>query len=271
MSFKLPSSNKTVFQKESMNIHSSAKKVIAVMSGKGGVGKSTTTSLIASSLAKEGHKVGILDADLTGPSIPKLFGIDEKSYFTNKGIEALEAKNGVKVMSMNLLIENEEDPVVWRSAIITQTIKQFYSEVNWGELDYLLIDLPPGTGDVPLTIMQSIPLNGVVIVTTPQDLVKMIVKKSVNMANIMNIPVLGIVENMAYLRCPDSGNIYHIFGEDKTASVAKDMGLDVIGKLPIDPDLVKLSDVGRVFEYPNLGYEYDEVFHSTVIDKIAKK
>jgi Mrp family chromosome partitioning ATPase len=265
MSFKLPTSGSTI-QKESMNKYSSTKKTIAIMSGKGGVGKSTATSLIASSLAKEGYKVGILDADITGPSIPKLFKIEEKGYYTPKGISSIETENGIRVMSINLLLENEDDPVIWRAALITQTIKQFYSEVDWGELDYLLIDLPPGTGDVPLTIMQSIKLDGIVIVSTPQDLVKMVVKKSVNMAKTMNIPVLGLVENMAYLRCPDTNRIYDIFGEGKAKTVADELELKIIGRLPLDPDLVKLSDIGRVYDYLNLSTEYDEHFHKTMME-----
>lgn len=268
MVVELPKAN--ILKKEKPNEHSKIEKIVAIMSGKGGVGKSSVTGLMAIALREQGYKVGILDADITGPSIPKVFGLSGvKSTYSEQGIKPIESLNGIKIVSINAIIENEEAPVIWRAPLITQTIKQFFTEVEWGELDYLLIDLPPGTGDVPLTIMQSIPLNGIVVVSSPQDLVRLIVKKSVNMAKTMNVPVIGIVENMSYFKCPDNGKKYDIFGEGKVESVAQEMGLDSLGKLPIDPELAKLSDLGEIEKYPSGNEDFNEIFGSKIVEIIG--
>ncbi|MPM38817.1 Iron-sulfur cluster carrier protein [bioreactor metagenome] len=231
---------------------SSIKKVIAVMSGKGGVGKSMVTSLLAVSLQRAGLKVGVLDADITGPSIPRAFGLREKAVGDELGIYPVRSGTGIPVMSVNLLLPNETDPVVWRGPVIAGTVKQFWTEVIWGELDCLLIDLPPGTGDVPLTVFQSIPVSGAVVVTSPQDMVSMIVGKAVQMARLMNIPILGVVENYSYFQCPDCGKKHAIFGESHVEQVAADLGLSLLAKLPIDPALAAACDAGKVEEYqPN--------------------
>lgn len=258
-----------IFVKEKTNENSNIKKVIAVMSGKGGVGKSSVTSLLATALTEKDYKVGILDADITGPSIPKIFGINKKrATGSDKEINAVETNSGIKVMSLNLLVKEEDDPVVWRGPIISSTVKRFFTEVNWGNLDYLLIDLPPGTGDVPLTIMQSLPLDGIIIVSSPQDLVKLIVKKSVNMAKMMNIPILGIVENMSYFECPDCGKKIDIFGKSKVEEVSSEMNIDVLAKLPIDREFVELCDEGRIELYSKIKFGLMEDLSSKFIEKI---
>lgn len=269
MAFELPKGD--MFKKEKPNKYSQIDKIVAIMSGKGGVGKSSVTALTAVALRDKGYTVGILDADITGPSIPKIFGLDDKkSTYSEKGIQPLQSDlKGIKIISINLLLEDKEAPVIWRAPLITQTIKQFFSEVQWGELDYLLIDLPPGTGDVPLTIMQSIPLNGVVIVSSPQDLVRLIVKKSLNMSNTMKVPVLGLVENLSYFKCPDNGKKYNIFGEGKVKNAAEEMGLELIGKLPIDPELSKLSDDGKIEEYTDKNEEFNETFGNKMLEIIG--
>ncbi|MBQ6795835.1 MAG: Mrp/NBP35 family ATP-binding protein [Clostridia bacterium] len=221
-------------------------KVIAVASGKGGVGKSSITSLLAVAMAKQGKKVGILDADITGPSIPKAFGIKTKAMGCEEGIMPAQTSLGIKVMSLNMLLENEMDPVVWRGPVIGGTVKQFWTDVYWGELDYLFVDMPPGTGDVPLTVFQSIPVDGTVIVTTPQDLVAMIVGKSVNMARKMNIATLGIVENMSYLVCPDCGKKIPVFGESKAMEIADAFCIPAYASMPLDPAFVAMCDRGEV-------------------------
>ena len=246
---------------EPLNSESKIGKVIAVMSGKGGVGKSLVTASLAGELSKKGYKVGILDADITGPSIPKMFGMNETAKGNEKGIFPIEAKNGIKVMSVNLLLEDQEEPVIWRGPVIAGVVKQFWSDVYWGELDYLLIDMPPGTGDVPLTVFQSLPVDGTVVVTSPQSLVKLIVMKAYNMAAKMNIPVIGMVENYSYIQCPDCGKKIEVFGESRIDEVAAEIGLDVLGKLPIIPDMAKLADEGR-FD------EVDNPFVSTAVEKI---
>jgi len=230
------------------NEASKINKVIAVMSGKGGVGKSTVTSSLAVALQKKGFRVGILDSDITGPSIPKIFGVHEKSIGTKLGMCPGYSKEGIALMSINLLMDDEEMPVVWRGPVISGVVKQFWTDVVWDELDYLLIDMPPGTGDVPLTIFQSLPVDGVVMVTTPQDLVSLIVKKSYYMTEKMNIPVLGIVENMSYMDCPDCGKKLYPFGESKLESVAQQIGVDILGRIPIRPETVALCDQGCVEE-----------------------
>ena len=225
---------------------SSVKKVIGVVSGKGGVGKSLVTSLLAITMNQRGYKTGILDADITGPSIPKIFGIKGRAEGIEQGLLPSVSKNGVRVMSSNLLLENETDPVVWRGPIIANLVKQFWTEVIWDKVDFLFVDMPPGTGDVPLTVFQSIGVDGIVIVTSPQELVSMIVEKAVNMAKMMDIEVLGIVENMSYIECPDCKKQISVFGESKIEEVCKKYNLDLLGKLPIDPQFASLCDKGRL-------------------------
>lgn len=222
------------------------KKVVAVMSGKGGVGKSSVTALLASALNKKGFRVGVLDADITGPSIPKVFGIKQKAEVIGEAILPPESVNGVKIMSINLLLENEEDPVIWRGPLIAGTVKQFYEQVDWGDLDYLVVDLPPGTGDVPLTVMQSLPLNGMIVVSSPQELVALIVKKAINMAGKLNIPILGLIENMSYFECPDCKRKTELFGKSRSQDVASETGIALLGRLPIIPEVAKLSDEGKI-------------------------
>lgn len=231
-----------------MNKYSNIKNVIGVVSGKGGVGKSLVTSLLASKCAKAGLKVGILDADITGPSIPKSFGVKERAMQDDECLLPNVTENGIKIMSINLLLEDENSPVVWRGPVISGVIQQFWSDVRWGELDYLFVDMPPGTGDVALTVFQNLPVNGVVIVSTPQDLVKMIVNKAFNMANMMNIPVFGVVENMSYYICEDCGKKIEIFGKSQIDETAKELGVPVLAKLPINPQINRLVDAGKVFD-----------------------
>lgn len=249
---------------EPCNKESHIKKVISVISGKGGVGKSMVTSSIAVALAKKGYQVGILDGDITGPSIPKVFGITSKALNTNKGVYATETDKGIRIMSVNLLLDDVEAPVIWRGPVIGGTVKQFWTDVIWGELDVLLIDMPPGTGDVPLTVFQTIPLDGAVVVTTPQDLVSLIVKKSYHMAEKMNIPVLGVVENMSYMDCPDCGKKLYPFGKSKLDQVAAEMGIDILGRLPINPATAELCDAGRV-------EDTDISVFDGIVDDIVKK
>ena len=246
---------------EPMNSRSQINKVIAVMSGKGGVGKSLVTSSLAAKLKKKGYKVGILDADITGPSIPKMFGLNETANGDGNGLYPVETSSGIKVMSVNLLLEDEEEPVIWRGPGISSVVKQFWSDVYWGELDYLLIDMPPGTGDVPLTVFQSIPVDGAIIVTSPQDLVRLIVKKAYNMVVKMDIPVMGIVENYSYIECPDCGKKIAVFGESKIDEIASEIGVELLGKLPIVPAIAKLADEGRLDEA-------DNTFVDMAVDKI---
>lgn len=229
-----------------MNKNSNIKKVIGVVSGKGGVGKSLVSCLLAAKCQKAGLKVGVLDADITGPSVPKSFGITSRAMQDETGLLPTVTKTGVKMMSINLLLEDVNSPVVWRGPVISGVIEQFWTDVNWGELDYLFVDMPPGTGDVALTVFQSLPVDGIVIVTTPQDLVKMIVNKAFNMAKIMNVPVLGLVENMSYYQCPDCGKKHNIFGESQIDETVAELGVPVLAKLPIDPNVAKLVDEGRV-------------------------
>ena len=223
------------------------KHVVAVVSGKGGVGKSSVTSLLAVELKNKGYNVGILDADITGPSIPKAFGITERALQNDIGIIPAESKNGIKIMSVNMMLPESDTPVVWRGPVIAGAVKQFWTDVVWGDLDYLLVDCPPGTGDVPLTVFQSIPLDGVIIVSTPQDLVSMIVKKAVNMAKMMNVKILGLVENMSYFVCPDCNKKHYIFGE--CTDIAKETGLEMLAELPINSNLARMEDAGSVGNY----------------------
>ncbi|MBC5736822.1 Mrp/NBP35 family ATP-binding protein [Lawsonibacter faecis] len=234
------------------NALSDIKKVIAVVSGKGGVGKSLVTSSLAVAMRRMGKRVGILDADITGPSIPTAFNLHERATGTDAGINPSVSETGIEVMSLNLLVERETDPVVWRGPVIAGTVKQFWTDVVWGDLDYLFVDMPPGTGDVPLTVFQSLPVDGIIVVTSPQDLVSMIVTKAVKMAELMDIPVLGLVENYSYFKCPDCGKAHAIFGESHIDEVAHDLGLKVLARLPIDPNVAAACDNGAIEKFePN--------------------
>jgi len=224
-------------------------KIIAVMSGKGGVGKSLVAGLLATAFAREGKAVGVLDADITGPSIPKMFGLDARPSGSETGILPVLSRSGIEIMSMNLLLPNEDEAVIWRGPLMSKAITQFWEEVLWGKLDYLIIDLPPGTGDAPLTVLQAIPISGVIDVFTPQELTEMIVKKAVRMAQKMNVRVLGVVENMSYLVLPDTGKKMEIFGRSKGEEMAKASGAPLLGQLPIDPELARLCDQGEIERY----------------------
>ena len=228
------------------NAGSNVKHVIGVVSGKGGVGKSLVTGLLATLLKRRGYATAVLDADITGPSIPRMFGVHEKAMGCDEGILPAESKTGVKLMSINLLLEHDTDPVVWRGALIAGTVKQFWTDVLWGDVDFMFVDMPPGTGDVPLTVFQSLPVDGIIIVASPQELVGMIVEKAVNMAKMMNIPVLGIVENMSWIACPDCGKKIYPFGEGKTLQVAQAHSLPLLAQLPIQPELASACDKGLV-------------------------
>lgn len=249
--------------KAELNEHSNVKKVIGVVSGKGGVGKSLVTSLLAIYMRRKGFETAILDADITGPSIPKVFGITEKAYGNQFGGIPNPSSSGIKIMSSNLILDNDTDPVIWRGPIIANMVKQFWTDMFWDEVDYMFVDMPPGTGDVPLTVFQSLPVDGIVIVTSPQDLVSMIVGKSINMAKMMDIPVLGIVENMSYAMCPDCDKQIDVFGESKIESVAEEYGINVFDKLPINPEISKLSDKGEL-------EKIDEKYLENILDSIIK-
>lgn len=228
------------------NPKSNVKKVIAVVSGKGGVGKSTVTSLLASAAAKMGHQAAVLDADITGPSIPKAFGVTECREASEEGIVPAISKGGVQAMSINLLLDDEKAPVLWRGPVLAGAVKQFWTDVIWGDVDYMFVDMPPGTGDVPLTVFQSLPIDGIIIVSTPQELVSVIVAKAVNMARMMGIPILGFVENYSYFQCPDCDKKYEIFGKSHLDALALEYGLPILARLPIDPKVAELVDAGRV-------------------------
>ena len=231
------------------NEHSSVKRVIAVMSGKGGVGKSLVTSLLATAMARRGHRVGVLDADITGPSIPKVFGVKgevEKANADSAGIRPLKSAGGIDIMSINLLLKDESDPVVWRGPIVAGVVQQFWQDVVWENEDYLFVDMPPGTGDVPLTVLQSLPIDGIIVVTSPQELVSMIVEKAVKMAGLMNAPILGIIENMAYFKCPNCSAEHKIFGDSHIEEIARDYYLPLLARLPIEPKLAALCDAGKI-------------------------
>ena len=233
-------------QKAELNPNSSIKKVIGVVSGKGGVGKSMVTALSALAATRHGYKTGIMDADITGPSIPKMFGVHSKAFGSEFGIMPEQTAMEIKLMSINLLVENETDPVVWRGPVIGGVVEQFWTDVCWGDLDVLFIDMPPGTGDVPLTVFQSLPVDGIIVVTSPQDLVSMIVAKAVKMAELLNIPVLGLVENMSYIECPHCGEKIHMFGESNAEAVAATYGIKLLEQLPIDPVLSQEADAGKI-------------------------
>lgn len=254
-----PSKQKTSMLEE-MNSHSNIKHVIGVVSGKGGVGKSFVTASLANQMAAKGFRVGILDADITGPSIPKMFGLTGPALADDDGIYPMEAENGIKVMSVNLLLPKDDEPVIWRGPILANMVKQFWTDVVWGEIDYLFVDMPPGTGDVPLTVFQSLPVEGIVIVSSPQDLVRMIVMKAYKMAQMMNIKVLGVVENYSYVVCPDCGKQISIFGESHIDEIAAELQIDVLGKMPINPAYAEAADKG----------EFDQVVN-TYVDAAVEK
>ena len=257
---------RTEIQKFKPHAKSRIKHVIGVLSGKGGVGKSLVSGLLASAMARKGFKCGVLDADITGPSIPKIFGIKEKAEASAEGdgILPAQAKNGVKVMSLNLLLEHENDPVIWRGALITSAVGQFWTDVIWGDLDYLFIDMPPGTGDVTMTVFQSLPIDGVIIVTSPQQLVGMIVDKAVKMAEKMDVKVLGLVENMSYFKCPDCGKETELFGKSRLYETAGEFNISPAVKLPLDPAVAKACDEGRVFDVEEPALE-------ALVNKIASR
>lgn len=238
---------------------SNIKKVIGIVSGKGGVGKSSVTSMLAVTMKRMGYNVAILDADVTGPSIPKAFGIKDKATGSEFGLYPLKSKTGIDIMSINLLLENDTDPVIWRGSILGNTVKQFWTDVIWGDVDFMFMDMPPGTGDVPLTVFQSLAIDGIIIVTSPQELVSMIVSKAVKMAEMMNIPVIGLVENMSYFKCPDNGKEYKIFGESHIEEIAEKHNLKVLAKLPIDPKISAACDKGMI-----------ELFDGDWFDNISK-
>ena len=234
---------------EKSNTGSQVKKVIGIVSGKGGVGKSLVTSLLAASMRKKGYSVAVLDADITGPSIPKIFGLSGKAQTCENGIFPVESENGTKIMSVNLLLDHETDPVIWRGPLIAGIVKQFWTDVYWGDIDYMFVDMPPGTGDVPLTVFQSIPVDGIIVVTSPQDLVGMIVGKAVKMAEMMHIPVIGIVENMAYYECPTCHDKHYIFGKSDIAGLAETYHIGTTAQIPINPSLAEACDKGKIEEY----------------------
>jgi len=240
------SSRSTGIEKEPLNPQSTVRHVIGIVSGKGGVGKSIVTSMLSVLMRRRDNGVAILDADITGPSIPKAFGAKGDILSDGNGLIPLSTKTGVQLMSVNLLLEEETRPVVWRGPVIAGTVKQFWTDVIWDDVDYMFVDMPPGTGDVPLTVFQSLPLDGIIIVTTPQELVSMIVKKAINMANLMNIPVIGMIENMSYVKCPDCGKAIHVFGESRAEEVCSEYGIDFLGRVPLDPNLASLCDKGII-------------------------
>ena len=245
-SCKLDCDSRKAIPKEETNSYSSVKKVIGVISGKGGVGKSLVTSMLAQDMNGRGYRTAILDADLTGPSIPQGFGIHQRAEGSDEGLIPALTKDGIKIMSINLLLEKENQPVIWRGPMIGGAVKQFWTDVVWGDVDYMFVDMPPGTGDVALTVFQSLPVDGLVIVTSPQELVSMIVGKAVNMAQQMNVPILGIVENMSYIKCPDCGKEIHMFGESHVEEVAEEFNIPFIGRLPMDPKVAASYDAGDI-------------------------
>ena len=233
-------------QKEQLNNYSKVKKVYGIVSGKGGVGKSLVTSLMATTMMRRENRVAIIDADVTGPSIPKMFGVKESIEGTPEGLVPAKSKMGIEMTSVNLMLEDETDPVVWRGPVIAGMVKQFWTDFIWSDIDYMFIDMPPGTGDVPLTVFQSLPLDGIIVVTSPQELVSMIVEKAVKMAGLMNIPIVGIVENMSYIKCPDCGKEIKVFGESHIDEIASKHGLEVLARIPMDPSLANLADKGAI-------------------------
>lgn len=246
-------------EKEKLHDKAKVRRVIGVISGKGGVGKSLVTSLLAVRMQREGFRAAVLDADITGPSIPKLFGVTEHAYATEEAILPAVTKTGIQTMSVNMMLDDDTDPVIWRGPVIAGVVKQFWTDVLWQDVDYMFVDMPPGTGDVPLTVFQSLPLDGILIVTSPQELVAMIVDKAVNMALMMNVPIVGIVENMSYVKCPDCGREIRVFGESHVEEIAAKHGLRVLARLPMDPDVAKNCDSGLV-----------ELCHTEPLEEAAK-
>ncbi|MCR5521940.1 MAG: Mrp/NBP35 family ATP-binding protein [Lachnospiraceae bacterium] len=242
------------------NEHSNIRKIIGVVSGKGGVGKSFVSSFLAVQMMRKGYKVGILDADITGPSIPAAFGLKGKLFGSEFGIMPCETKEGIQVISVNMMLENADAPVIWRGPVIAGVVKQFYTDVVWSDIDFLFVDMPPGTGDVPLTVFQSLPVDGIIVVTSPQELVSMVVGKAVNMAEQMKVPILGIVENYSYIECPDCGKKISVFGESHVDEMAKKYGIEVLEKLPLDPHIAKAVDEGLV-----------ELYESDILNATAEK
>jgi Mrp family chromosome partitioning ATPase len=234
---------------EEPNAKSSIKKVIGIVSGKGGVGKSLVAGVLATIFQSHGKKTAIMDADITGPSIPQMFGIKGRVMGGEEGITPAVSKNGTKIISVNLMLENPSDPVIWRGPVIAGLVKQFWTDVIWGDIDYMFIDMPPGTGDVPLTVFQSVPVDGLVVVASPQELVSIIVSKAVSMANMMNVPVLGVVENMSYVKCPDCGKKIYLYGDSHIDDYCKDNGLQLLGKIPISPEIAAACDNGAIEDY----------------------
>ncbi|MDF2820491.1 MAG: ATPase involved in chromosome partitioning [Clostridiales bacterium] len=234
---------------ENLNDFSRVKKVIGIVSGKGGVGKSLVTSTLAVLMNRKGYKTAILDADITGPSIPKAFGLKQKAVGSEAGLLPVKSDKGIEIMSINLILDNETDPVVWRGPVIANAVKQFWTDVIWGDIDFMFIDMPPGTGDVPLTVFQSIAIDGIIIVTTPQELVSMIVGKAVKMAEMMNVPIIGLVENMGYVKCPDCDKEIRLFGDSHIEEIARTNGLHVLAKLPIDPKIAAACDMGEIEQF----------------------
>lgn len=234
---------------EPLNSQSRVGKVIGIVSGKGGVGKSLITGMLATLFSRKGYKTAVMDADITGPSIPKMFGIDGRARGTDDGIIPAISRNSIKIMSVNLLLDDPKDPVVWRGPVIAGVVKQFWTDVIWGDIDYMFVDMPPGTGDVPLTVFQSIPLDGIMIVSTPQDLVAMIVNKAVGMADMMSIPIVGVVENMSYVECPDCGNKIYLYGGSHIDAVCKEKNIPLLGRIPISPDITSNCDMGLIEEF----------------------
>lgn len=255
-------------EKDALNPQSTVKHVIGVVSGKGGVGKSIVTSMLSVLFRRRDLGVAILDADITGPSIPRAFGVKERVMSTGEALLPVQTKTGIQLMSLNLLLDDETKPVVWRGPILAGTVKQFWTDVIWEDVDYMFVDMPPGTGDVPLTVFQSLPLDGIVVVTTPQELVSMIVEKAVNMANLMNVPILGMVENMSYIKCPDCGKEIAVFGESHAEELAERFGIDLLARIPIDPRLAPLCDKGIIELMEN---DYLDAAADKIEAKIAAK
>ncbi len=253
-----------------LNEASDIKRVVAVVSGKGGVGKSSVSALLAVALARRGNQVGILDADITGPSIPKLFGVIDRPEQFNKFILPARTIMGIRIMSLNLLLPQEDDPVIWRGPILSGAVKQFWTDVAWGRLDYLIVDMPPGTGDVPLTVMQSLPLDGLLVVSSPQDLSMMVVRKAIKMARLINVPILGLVENMSYLFCPHCGEKVHLFGLSHVGEAARENNLPLLAVLPVDPKLTELGDAGLIENYNGTSMQNIEPLVE-VLEKTLKK
>ncbi|MBQ7585883.1 MAG: Mrp/NBP35 family ATP-binding protein [Desulfovibrionaceae bacterium] len=251
-----------------LNQFSKVNKVIAIVSGKGGVGKSLVTGLLATAMAKKGSHTGILDADITGPSIPKMFGIHGQPTVTEHGFIPMRSKGGVDVVSMNMLLPDDTEAVLWRGPILAGVVKQFWTDAIWKDIDFMFVDMPPGTGDIPLTVFQSLPVDGIIIVTSPQDLVTMIVEKAIRMANLMEMPIIGIIENLSYFVCPDNGKSYQLFGESRIEAIAKEQGLKLLGKLPIDPLLAAACDRGEIENY-SLEDKLNEIL--TAIENTPKR